>query len=378
MSEQFCVRSHRNNGWFFIDNELISIWGEKLGVHGIAVYNVLAMHANNETQETFPSYNTIAKTINCSRRKVIDIMKTLESFNIIEKTTRQGGDGVYDSNVIKLLDKKHWIRPKDKSSNLVKETSSLHAVVNEVHHTVNEVHHPLGLQGSEPDTPGSASDALVQEIQAGSASGAPKLDSCNHTKSNNINTPAREEKSPPLDPLTHVFELQATHNPSAAAPTDFELYFGSRDKFIQIYVAKVGSYPNPDVKDEIIRIAQLPGASPEDWERAIRETNLNYSGNSPPPLRYIQVFEHGGGDYGKFTEWMIKTGKWKNNNNGGNQNGHRQNVQRNSSGHRELDQDQPYSDHWSVTPRKLEQYIQRINEQSGLDVPPLSTDSPPH
>lgn len=141
------------------------------------------------------------------------------------------------------------------------------------------------------------------------------------TNNININTRTCASAQPKLDPLSHAFNLQVTHDPQASEPSDFEMYFGSRDEFINIYYQQVGSYPNQVVKDEIIRIAQLPGASPAAWKRAIRETFLNYTGQSPPPIRFIEVYEHGGGDYKKFAEWKIKNGDWQDTSGNGGKNG---------------------------------------------------------
>jgi hypothetical protein len=135
-----------------------------------------------------------------------------------------------------------------------------------------------------------------------------------------------------VDPLGHVFELNGSHNPQAAVPSDFQQYFGTRDKFMSIWVKKMGDYPADDLKEEIIRLGNQEDASPENWRRAIKETNLNFSGNGrPPPIRYIQVYEHGGGDYQKFTQWMIYTGRWQAN--GGGQNA---STGRNSTGKRQV------------------------------------------
>ena len=163
------IRDHRGPGWFFIDKDFITEYGKELGAYGIAVYNILAMHANNTTQESYPSYNTIAALMGCSRVKVIHVIEQLEGYKIIEKTKRQGADGVYMSNVITLLHKDVWIPVNEDSDERL-----LRDIVNEVNHPlVNEVNHPP----STPDLP------VVNDVAQGGKLGEPKLDSVNYTES---------------------------------------------------------------------------------------------------------------------------------------------------------------------------------------------------
>jgi hypothetical protein len=112
------IRDKREGNWFFIDNTLIKDWGAKLGPYGIAVYNVLAMHANGGTQEAFPSFKTIGALSGMSRRQVIRQVNKLESFNIIakeEQSIRPGGldkngnpKKLYKSSTITLLHPDMW------------------------------------------------------------------------------------------------------------------------------------------------------------------------------------------------------------------------------------------------------------------------------
>lgn len=199
MSEQLHIRDTRNGDWFFVHNALIEKFGKIVGVYGIAVYNVLAMYANNATQEAFPSYATIAKSIGCSRRKVMSTVDLLAEHNIIGKTTRQGANGVYDSNVIILLHKDEW--------------GSAQRSLPEV---VNQVHHPP----SEQDAPG-----VVNQVHGGSAPGAPKQDSVNKTHNNktqeaqpppNPKKPRKKKETAPKPAAVHVYRSIANRFPDKA------------------------------------------------------------------------------------------------------------------------------------------------------------------
>lgn len=105
------VRSKRTQDRYFVDNALIREHGATIRSIGIAVYNVLALHADLEDQNAWPSYETIAKLIGCSRSSVIRTMKQLVELKIIVKCERNGRDGGQTSNEYFLIDKKVWTPP---------------------------------------------------------------------------------------------------------------------------------------------------------------------------------------------------------------------------------------------------------------------------
>ncbi len=103
-------RSPKDKDRFFIDNTFFSGgWAGKLGPYAIAVYNAIAMHANFETQEAWPSHNTIAKLTGMSTRQVIREVEQLESYNIVSVKSRQEER---KPAIITLLDKSAW-KPVD-------------------------------------------------------------------------------------------------------------------------------------------------------------------------------------------------------------------------------------------------------------------------
>jgi len=81
------IRSIEKSGWYWIDREILTQYGRKLKPSGIAVYNVLASFANNDTQTCFPTQQTIADLIGLSRATVnrkIRLLKELGLINIIK------------------------------------------------------------------------------------------------------------------------------------------------------------------------------------------------------------------------------------------------------------------------------------------------------
>jgi hypothetical protein len=92
----FRVRSIRAPGWYWIRSELLRQYGPEIGAYGIAVYNVLAMCADNDTQEAYPGLGYIANLCGCSIRQVQRKIRRMEELGLIaiESTkTETGADG---------------------------------------------------------------------------------------------------------------------------------------------------------------------------------------------------------------------------------------------------------------------------------------------
>jgi hypothetical protein len=98
----FEVRDHRKKGFFQLDNSLIDDYGATLGVHGIAVYAVLAMHANKQEQ-AWPSLRTIAKTLDIGLSTVQRSINHLLGLGLIAREHRKSPEGDYTSNSYALL-----------------------------------------------------------------------------------------------------------------------------------------------------------------------------------------------------------------------------------------------------------------------------------
>jgi len=85
---------------FYIDNELLEYYGNVLKPHGIAIYSVLAKHANSKSQECFPSYETIMKQTGIGKRNTVSkYLKLLKSLGLIEMLHKKG----FRSNQYRLL-----------------------------------------------------------------------------------------------------------------------------------------------------------------------------------------------------------------------------------------------------------------------------------
>lgn len=98
------IRDNRKPGWYWVDNRLVQRDGKMLGVAAIAVYNVLASYANNDTQEAFPSIKRIAKLLGISATTVRESIEALSANGWLVVTKRKSPDGKqFLSNVYTLV-----------------------------------------------------------------------------------------------------------------------------------------------------------------------------------------------------------------------------------------------------------------------------------
>ncbi len=96
------LRDGRTRGWFHIDNALIDRYGMEIGAYGVAVYAVLARHADAKGV-CFPSYQGIADRLGISRRQVIRTVAALAGFGLIRIQTNRMS-GTRPQNVYVLTD----------------------------------------------------------------------------------------------------------------------------------------------------------------------------------------------------------------------------------------------------------------------------------
>jgi len=101
MSESFRVRDGRNFGLFIIEDELIDKYGPQLGVYGVAVYTVLARHANGQG-EAIMSAPAIASRLGCGDRKVRDVLQQLVDMKLITRKPNYDDTGARTADTITL------------------------------------------------------------------------------------------------------------------------------------------------------------------------------------------------------------------------------------------------------------------------------------
>ena len=79
------IRPRKKNTRFLIDNEILEQFAPILKPQGIAIYSVLARHANNKTQMCYPSYEQIIKLSGIGKRNTVNkYLKILENLRLIQ------------------------------------------------------------------------------------------------------------------------------------------------------------------------------------------------------------------------------------------------------------------------------------------------------
>ena len=87
------VRDRRRTNWFWIDKE---IWhNEELNSSDRIVYSTLAYYANSETQECYPSVETLIKFSKLSERTIQSSISHLEDLKYITVRREMGKVNVY-------------------------------------------------------------------------------------------------------------------------------------------------------------------------------------------------------------------------------------------------------------------------------------------
>jgi predicted transcriptional regulator len=102
------IRDNRDKEWFWLDNQYLNGYAKYLGMSCTVVYLSLCRHANNSTQQCFPSMGTIADQNGIGKRTVIRAIQKLEEWNIIRVEKSRKDDGTQANNIYTLLSKKEW------------------------------------------------------------------------------------------------------------------------------------------------------------------------------------------------------------------------------------------------------------------------------
>jgi DNA-binding XRE family transcriptional regulator len=98
------IRTRRPGQWCWLDTAAIATYGPRIGAYGVAVYAVLAAHANGRTQACWPSINRIASLLKLSRSTVKTTLRTLRHEGLIAVDPRQDPAGDPTTNSYTLLD----------------------------------------------------------------------------------------------------------------------------------------------------------------------------------------------------------------------------------------------------------------------------------
>jgi DNA-binding MarR family transcriptional regulator len=97
------VRDGRKRDWFWLDDAVVDRLARDMQPLALAVYVVLARHADGEGR-CWPSRATIAEKLGVSRGTVRNAIKHLAGCGLIDVEIRRNDDGSHRSNVYTLLD----------------------------------------------------------------------------------------------------------------------------------------------------------------------------------------------------------------------------------------------------------------------------------
>ena len=104
------IRDVRIKEHFIIDDAYLNGWAKICKPIGTAVYNSLCRHANNETQQSYPSQSLISKQHGVPIKSIRQGIKKLLEYNIIS-AEKERDKGKFTNYIYTLLDKSEWIVP---------------------------------------------------------------------------------------------------------------------------------------------------------------------------------------------------------------------------------------------------------------------------
>jgi len=103
--ERIRIVDRRKPRYFRVDNELFDDGhAARMKPSGLAVYLCLCRHADYDTNDCYPSYQTIAKKCGVSRPTVINHCKRLAQLGYIETEHNFNSNGDFMSNTFYLLE----------------------------------------------------------------------------------------------------------------------------------------------------------------------------------------------------------------------------------------------------------------------------------
>jgi len=177
--------------WYYTRFQNLILEDDNVDTYEKLCYTVICSFADRNDNTCFPSFNTIADKMGCSRRKAINCVKTLVEAGYIIKTKRKDSKKKNKSNVYKIKDLKYIevfrkIAKQNNNKEKINERLSEHPIPSEselnkiANKNDSATHSPSKTGDSESHALGSESHAL------GSESHAPELNPKNNIQSDYI------------------------------------------------------------------------------------------------------------------------------------------------------------------------------------------------
>src|SRR5262245_37225425 len=84
------IRSQRTTRWFWVDNQVIDVYGRQIGALGVALYCALARYCNRETGQCFPSLGRLGRQLGLTPLTVSRYLQRLVEHQLIAVEARPG------------------------------------------------------------------------------------------------------------------------------------------------------------------------------------------------------------------------------------------------------------------------------------------------
>ncbi len=116
MAKDIKLRDLRIKEKFQIDDEYLNGYARLCGWKATLVYNSLCRHADKD-QYSFPSVELMAEQHNVNRKTIMEGIKALQDWNIIQVVKERSKGGTWRNNGYTLLDKSEWVpKPIEENS----------------------------------------------------------------------------------------------------------------------------------------------------------------------------------------------------------------------------------------------------------------------
>jgi biotin operon repressor len=149
--------------WYWIQKAVIQEYGPKIGLRGIAVYNMLASLANQE-QRCFPSQSYIAERLGCSRSTVHRALQKLQETALIRLEKRSRYHSVYQLLKVRYRTPESQMKHEESSDESQVVTNN-NNVTRYMNNNVNVENNSFeGIEPKTPTEPKTREELLAEDI----------------------------------------------------------------------------------------------------------------------------------------------------------------------------------------------------------------------
>ena len=84
------LREFRGEGWSWLDNAVLLDYGREVGLYGLAVYWVLAIHVSEKTQTCTVSIRSFGRLLGIGNKRLNQAVANLEEAGLVRVERRPG------------------------------------------------------------------------------------------------------------------------------------------------------------------------------------------------------------------------------------------------------------------------------------------------